>query len=560
MKQPHDGYTRVQKPSEIETLLGQLSEPGGASLVMEGADEKALPVLVADQVFGDHLLLDISAIRELAGPLKRGQPFRLVGESKGMMLRTPVLVMTACEQAQGRLQCRCDYPFYLEVLQRRQYFRAKLRLGMEVGAILRDQEESATSQGDLKNLSLDGCMVEVPTSSANMLSSSEPLEIELCFPDGTRFAIKGVAKHYSTDVERQVLRVGLQFDTPNVEQERQLWLFVREIEREAARQSASGGDGLLRSLLFHIDPKSPPPVARRNAQRYATPMTKRLARIAGYLDAQLLELPNDRQLDSVQLSRHADRLLVLHEEDREAVLFAARCLSQEAALVRHCLTVAVQLLDLATLSKMPRDACKAVAACAMVHDFGKAFLPDSIRKAPELDQEQRAVMTTHVAQLKPCFERCQWLSNSVLKSVVMEINERLDGSGYPLGLSGDQLGELSRVAMVVDVIDAMRWDRPDRPAWSLAEIYAQLADEPGRFDQRWVKRYIKVFGALPIGSLVRFETGQLAWIQRLDSKGQPRQVQLTDSARPPDDALGEVLRDEAVLQLGKPLEEVVVSL
>ncbi len=560
MKEPQDGYTRVQKPSEIESLLGQLSEPGGASLVLEDSDGKAMPVLVADQLFGDHLLLDISAIRELAGPLQRGRSFRLIGEAQGMLLRTPLLVVRSCAEQQGRLRCRCDYPFHLEVLQRRQFFRARLRLGMEVGVILRDQEEAATCQGDLKNLSLDGCMIEVPISSANMLASSQPLEVELCFPDGTRFAIQGFAKHYTTDLERQVMRVGLKFIAPNVEQERQLWLFVREIEREAARQSASGGEGLLRSLLFQTDPKSPPLVARRNAQRYATPMTKRLARIAGYLDAQLLELPSDRNLDSVQLSRHADRLLVLHDEDRAAVLFAVRCLSQEAALVRHCLAVAVHLLDLASLSKMPRDACKAIAACAMVHDFGKAFLPDSMLSAPELDHEQRALVQTHVAQLKPSFEGCQWLSRSVLKSIVMEINERLDGSGYPLGLTGDQLGELSRLAMVVDVVDAMRRDRPDRPAWKVAQAYAQLVNQPERFDQRWVKRYIKVFGRLPIGTLVRFESGQLAWIQRLDAKGEPLQVQLTDVAKPPDISLGEVLRDEAVRKLGRPVEEVVVPL
>jgi len=558
MKELRDGYTRVQKPSEIESLLGQLSEPGGASLVLEEGDGKAWPVLVAEQLFGDHLLLDISAIRELAGPLKRGRPFRLIGEIKGVMLRTPVLSIKSCQNQQGRLCCRCDYPFYLEVLQRRQFFRAKLRLGMEVGAIIRDLKDATTSQGDLKNLSLDGCMVEMSISSANMLASSQPLEIELCFPDGTRFVIQGTAKHYKTDPERQVICVGFQFIAPTVEQEHQLWLLVREIERETARQSASGSEGMLRSLLFQIDPKAPPPVARRNVQRYATPMTKRLARVAGYLDAQLLELPSDPKLDSVQLSRHADRLLLLYEEDREALLFAARCLAQEARLVRHCLAVAVQLLDLAALSKMPRDACKAVVACAMVHDFGKAFLPDSIHGASQLDAEQRALLHTHVARLKPSFENCQWLSRTVLKSVVMEINERLDGSGYPLGLSGAQLGELSRLAMVVDVINAMRWDRPDRPAWSIGQIYAQLLGQPKRFDQRWLQRYINVFGRLPIGSLVRFETGQLAWIQRLDTKGQPLQVQLTDAAKPPDDGLGEVLRDKAVLHLGKPLEEVVV--
>jgi HD-GYP domain-containing protein (c-di-GMP phosphodiesterase class II) len=560
MNLPKDGYTRVQKPSEIESMLGQLSQPGGASLVLEDADGQSMPVLVVEQLFGDHLLIDISAVRELAGPLRRGQPFRLTGETHGVLMRTPTLRATTCQEQQGRLRCRCNYPFHLEVLQRRQFFRAKLRLGMEVGAILRDQESGANAQGDLKNLSLDGCMLEVPVSSANMLASALPLEIELCFPNGTRFVIKGMAKHYTTDLERQVLCVGLQFNTPNVEQERQLWQLVREIEREAARQSAGGGEGLLRSLLFQTDPKAPPPIGRRNAQRYPTPMTKRLARVAGYLDAQLLELPAAPMLDSVQLSRHADRLLVLHEEDREAVLFGVRCLTQEASMVRHCLAVAVYLLDLAKRSKMPRDACKAIAACAMVHDFGKIFLPQSLLNADGLDETQRQQLHSHVALLRPCFERCQWLSSTVLRCVVMEINERLDGTGYPLGLSDDQLGELARAAMVVDVVDAMRRGRPDRPGATTARIYAALLSQPERLDQRWVKRYIDLFGRWPIGTLVRFESGQLGWIQRLDAKGQPAQVQLTDEAKAPDDSLGEILREDGLLQLGRPLEEVFVTL
>jgi HD-GYP domain-containing protein (c-di-GMP phosphodiesterase class II) len=318
---------------------------------------------------------------------------------------------------------------------------------------------------------------------------------------------------------------------------------------------------LLRSLLFQTDPKAPPPIARRNAQRYPTPMTKRLARVAGYLDAQLFELQTQPRVDPVQLSRHTDRLLVLHDEDREALLFAVRCLYQEASLVRHGLSVAVHLLDLATQRRMPRDACKAVAACAMVHDMGKAFLPEELLKAPALDEQQRDELHTHVARTRPALESCHWLSASIVQSVVMEINERLDGSGYPAGLAGDRLGELSRLAMVVDVVDAMRRDRADRPVRRVSEIYRHLLDHPEQFDQHWVRRYIQTYGLTPIGALVRFESGDLAWVQRLNASGQPSEVQLTEAVKPPDVDLGEVLSGEALSsRLGRPLEEVPLSL
>ncbi|PXX96440.1 HD domain-containing phosphohydrolase [Halomonas sp. LBP4] len=559
MTRPQAGYIRVESPAEIEALLEALSEPGGASLQFDASGGKPLPVLVEAQQPGDHLLLDISAIREVAGALKRGQPFRLLGQARDKMLRTPPLVMGKCFETEGRLQCQCPYPLSLDVLQRRESFRARLRLGMEVGAILRGGEAEASIQGDLKDLSLEGCQLELPLGAASRLASALPLEVELCFPNGTRFVIRANPRHHVADTERQAVRAGFRFVAPSGAQERQLWFFVREIEREATRLSKEADASLLPSPLFQAEPSAPPPVGRRNVQAHATPMARRLAKVAGYLDAQLLELQQGRALDSVQLSRHADRLLALHDEDREGLLFAPRCMLYETVMVRHGLAVAVHLLDLAATVSMPRDVRKAMVACAMVHDLGKALLPKALLEAPRLDRDQRAQLHAHVALLRPRLEHCQWLAGGVVEAVVERINERLDGSGYPRGLSGERLHELTRLAMVVDVVEAMRRNRADRPAWGIADIYRHLLGHPARFDPRWVKRYIRHFGLLPIGSLVRFEGGELGWVQGLDERGQPARVQLAGEAAPPGASLGEVLQGERLARLGPPVAEVPVS-
>lgn len=154
---------------------------------------------------------------------------------------------------------------------------------------------------------------------------------------------------------------------------------------------------------------------------------------------------------------------------------------------------------------------------------------------------------------------CQWLSSAVFASVVRRINERLDGSGYPAGLSGGELGELERAAAVVDRADSLRRPLDGRPAWRVGAIYRHLLDRESAYDQRWVKRYIRRFGLYPIGSLVRFESGQLAWVQRLDDQGRPFQVQLTEKVEPPGENLGEVLRGEVTQKLGEPREEVLVT-
>ncbi|WP_232090269.1 HD domain-containing phosphohydrolase [Billgrantia diversa] len=547
-------------PSEIEALLERLVQPGGASLLLDRPDSTPMPVVVMEQTAPQSLLLDITAVREIAGELKRGIGFRLLGQVQGKMIRTPAIKSRQIDTVDSRVQCRCEYPHYLEELQRREAFRARLRLGMEVGAIVRSAEGEATVQGDLKDLSQQGCQLELPSSAATLLAAAVLVEIEFCFPNGTRFTIQALPRHTVADSDRQALKVGFQFENYTAEQERKLWFFVREIERESSRYGDDADVGRLPSMLFQSQAAGAvAPVGRRNLQAYPTPMARRLARVAGYLDAQLLELQQGDDIDSVQLSRHADMLIQLAEEDIEALLFATRCLGQEPMLVRHGLGVAVHLLALASSNSVPRDVRKAMAASAMVHDLGKGLLPPGLLAAESLGPEGYARLHEHVGLLQQRLGSCQWLAVSVMHSVVAGINERLDGSGYPGGAASDSLTELARMSAVVDVVDAMRRSRPDRPAWRIDAVYRHLLKSPEQFDPRWVKRYVQRFGLRPVGSLVRFSNGTLAWIQRLDQQGKPFQVQLTEEVTPPGEAMGEVLRGNITSRLGEMVEEVPIS-
>ncbi len=562
MGQQGDEFIRVGSPSEIEVLLDQLIQPGGASLLLDRPGGAPMPVVVMEQAPPESMLLDITAVREIVGELKRGVGFRLLGQVHGKMIRTPALKAMQVEVLQGRVQCQCDYPHYLEEMQRREAYRARLRLGMEVGAILRGSEGDGdvTVQGDLKDLSQQGCQLELPSSAATLLAEAALVEIELCFPNGSRFTVQAAPRHKVADSDRQTLRVGFQFHDCSAEQERKLWFFVREIERESSRYSDEPDVGRLPSMLFQSQSGgASPSVGRRNLLNYPTPMARRLARVAGYLDAQLLELQQGDDIDPVQLSRHADMLLQLAEEDIEALLFATRCLGQEPVLVRHGLGVAVHMLALAGASSVPRDVRKALAASAMIHDLGKGLLPAGLLAVGSFGPDEHARLKQHVDLLVQRMERCQWLSEKVMHAVVVSANERLDGSGYPAGVMSEGLSELARMSAVVDVVDAMRRSRADRPAWRIDAVYRHLLKSPQQFDPRWVKRYVQRFGLRPVGSLVRFSGGALAWIQRLDQQGKPFQVQLTEETAPPGEAMGEVLRGDVESRLGEMVEEVPVS-
>lgn len=562
MSAQEDEYERAAGPVAIESLLEGLIESGGVSLCLNEPDARPEPVVLMEQHAGETLVMDLSSVDHLLARLQNGATFFLRGQSQGKVVRTPSLELTEVRHAGGRYLCCSDYPAYLDVLQRRESFRAELRMGMEVPVTLFGHDDLAV-QGELRDLSQDGCQVELPMTASGILSQAgaQPLKMGFKFPDGTYFEVQGEVRHRKTDPDHQLLRIGFRFTDGSSEQERQIWYFVCEIEREASRYKKDSQAGRQPSPLFEAPKKrsNSGNIGQRELKHYATPMARRLAKVAAYLDSQMLLLQNGSDVNSRQLSRYADRLLTLHEEDREALLFATRCMTREPLLVRHSLSVAVHLLDLVG-TNIPQDLRKAIAASAMVHDLGKALVPQVLFQAPKFEGTHRSVMSEHVELILSRLNNCHWLSARIAQAVIGGINERMDGSGYPKGLSGNQLHELAKASAIVDVIEAMRRDRADRPARTAQQIYRHLLRHPHQFDPSWMKRYIEHFKALPIGSLVRFSSEQLAWVLRLDAKGNATEVQIAKQAEPPsNENLRAVIRGDVAERLGRPVGEVAVS-
>ena len=116
---------------------------------------------------------------------------------------------------------------------------------------------------------------------------------------------------------------------------------------------------------------------------------------------------------------------------------------------------------------------KAVEIGAVLHDIGKLAIHDSILKKPSrlTDAEFRLVQTHPAAGetiLRPLNFGCD------VASVVRHHHEKLDGSGYPDGVSGDEICMGARVLATIDIYDALVCDRPYRKAWTGEQALAQL--------------------------------------------------------------------------------------
>ena len=116
---------------------------------------------------------------------------------------------------------------------------------------------------------------------------------------------------------------------------------------------------------------------------------------------------------------------------------------------------------------------------ALLHDIGKIAVPDSILLKPgKLTATEWQVIRQHPTTGFKMLNDLHFLPTETLE-IVRFHQERLNGSGYPLGLKGDEIPYLARLFAVVDVFDALISERPYKHAWTLSQSIAGLRAQAG---------------------------------------------------------------------------------
>lgn len=138
------------------------------------------------------------------------------------------------------------------------------------------------------------------------------------------------------------------------------------------------------------------------------------------------------------------------------------------------------------------DKMRDLKYAALFHDLGKARVPDRIlEKEGSLTDEEWEIMEKHTVWGREMLEGAEKMER--VGKIVEQTHERVDGGGYPRGLSGDEILLEARIITVVDSWDAMRTDRPYRDALSQEEAVDELKDNKGtQFDPEVVETFLEV--------------------------------------------------------------------
>jgi HD-GYP domain-containing protein (c-di-GMP phosphodiesterase class II) len=146
----------------------------------------------------------------------------------------------------------------------------------------------------------------------------------------------------------------------------------------------------------------------------------------------------------------------------------------------HTRRVALRAVQVGEELGLPPGRLRALAIGGLLHDIGKLSIPDTILKKPaELDDNEFALIRRHPEWGERLVSDLGGFPSSA-RRLVLDHHERLDGSGYPRGLTGDDLELDTRILAVCDVYDALISARVYRDPWSHEDALALLRAEAGR--------------------------------------------------------------------------------
>ena len=165
----------------------------------------------------------------------------------------------------------------------------------------------------------------------------------------------------------------------------------------------------------------------------------------------------------------------------------------------HEVRVAKLAISLCGELGLPADQTEGVEMAALVHDIGKLCVPAEILTKPvQLTKIEFELIKEHPRAGYDMLKDIQfpW----PVADMVLQHQERMDGSGYPLGLRGEEILMGARILTVADVVEAMASDRPYRPALGVDAGVAEVVSHPEKFDSQAIAACVRLA-----------ESGRISW-------------------------------------------------
>ena len=220
----------------------------------------------------------------------------------------------------------------------------------------------------------------------------------------------------------------------------------------------------------------------------------------------------------------------------DAMLLLARLKEKGEHTLDRALGVSIYMITFGRFLQLPRDQLDLLGMLGLLQDVGKTRVPeDVLDKEATLSKAELAVCRSHVDHSVVILKETAGLP-AELPTLAALHHERYDGSGYPKGLKGAQIGLFGSIAGLVDCFDALTHPRPYGDALAPSNALNMLYGwRDVRFDGGLVEQFIQCVGIYPVGALVELYSGEIGIViaQNPVMRLLPRVMAVLDSRRNP---------------------------
>lgn len=195
----------------------------------------------------------------------------------------------------------------------------------------------------------------------------------------------------------------------------------------------------------------------------------------------------------------------------DAIISLLKIKQADKYTFQHSVAVSTLLISFCRAMEVDRRTVELVGMGGLLHDIGKMKVPDHILNKPgKLTESEFELMKKHVIYGRQILKQTGGLS-PISISIAAEHHERYDGSGYPMGLQGEEISLYGQMAAIVDVYDALTSNRIYHNGMEPTEVLKKMLEwSEHHFNTELVHHFIRTIGIYPVGTLVRLESGYLA--------------------------------------------------
>jgi HD-GYP domain-containing protein (c-di-GMP phosphodiesterase class II) len=202
----------------------------------------------------------------------------------------------------------------------------------------------------------------------------------------------------------------------------------------------------------------------------------------------------------------------------DAILWMMQLKNRDEYTAQHSMNVCLLAILLGRQMQFSIEKLNQVGLCGMMHDMGKMLVPLAILNKPgRFDPEELVIMNKHAEYGRNLLMKSDDMYGGAV-DVAWSHHERVDGKGYPRGLTAKHLSQETRMVTIVDMYDAMTSDRVYKKGRTHRDAIDDMLNLSGSYlDPEYLIKFIEALGLYPAGSVVEMSNGEVGIVTEVDS-------------------------------------------